>query len=142
MISYYIRKIITIVHCYCLSTRNNIRIRSIKKCLLSKGATITAKGHVELGYFHFANNVLVSSVTPHSHLRMGNNVFINRNTIVACRNEIEIGSDVVIGPNVIIYDHDHNYGPNGRFKENSPEPYKDGKVVIGDNVWIGGGYPS
>lgn len=139
MSSYYLRKIISIISCYCLSLKRNVTVGNIRKCLLSKGAKITARGKVNFGYFHFAENVLVSSATPESELSIGRNSFINRNTIIACRNRISIGDDVVIGPNVIMYDHDHNYGPDGRFKESAPNPYKIGEIVIGNNVWIGGG---
>lgn len=45
----------------------------------------------------------------------------------------------MIGPNVLIYDHDHNYDKHGRKPANVADAYKIGEVVIEDNVWIAGG---
>lgn len=68
-------------------------------------------------------------------LRLGDNVFVNRNTIMVCHKEISVGDGTAIGPNVCIFDHDHRYGPDG-FKT---KEFKDGTVRIGKNVWIGAG---
>ena len=79
------------------------------------------------------------SATKDAVIELGKNVFINRNVIVACRKHIVIGADTVIGPNVVIYDHDHRFDAQGRVKESDPKPYKEGGVIIGNNVWIGAG---
>lgn len=60
---------------------------------------------------------------------------VNSNTIIASLGEITIGKNVSIGPNVCIYDHDHSFGENGKH----PTEYKIGKIIIGNNVWIGAG---
>lgn len=60
------------------------------------------------------------------------NVKINYNCILVCHKYIHIGENTELGPNVLIYDHDHDYrvGLNqGKFKT-SP-------VIIGKNCWIG-----
>ena len=76
-------------------------------------------------YIAVANKGIVS---------IGNNVSINRNTMIICHDSIEIGDHCSIGPNVMIYDHDHNFGANGLEKG-----YKTAPVSIGNNCWIGGG---
>jgi acetyltransferase-like isoleucine patch superfamily enzyme len=75
------------------------------------------------------------SITSSSILKIGNKVFFNRNCIVACRHDIEIGDGCAFGPNVCIYDHDHDFGNEGMISGK----YKYGKVLIGQNCWIGAG---
>lgn len=61
---------------------------------------------------------------------IGKNCFINNNANIVSLNQIFLGDNVSIGPNVVIYDHDHDFKNN--FKEFISEPIK-----IGNNVWIG-----
>lgn len=58
--------------------------------------------------------------------------FLNRYDIIACDSHIKIGKTCRIGPMVMIYDHDHNFGKDG-----AKEGLNAGEVIIGDNVWIG-----
>ena len=51
-----------------------------------------------------------------------------------CREAISIGDNTEFGPNVCIYDHDHDY-KNGL----NNELYKTSPVKIGKNCWIGAG---
>ena len=67
---------------------------------------------------------------------IGDNTSFNVGCIVVSRCRIEIGKNVSLGPNVLIYDHDHimdgNCGTRGT-------GYNLGAVEIGDNTWIGAG---
>ena len=65
---------------------------------------------------------------------IGNNVSLNCQNMIACREKIVIGNDVQFSPNVQIYDHDHDYKTLGGSKAGK---YKTSPVVIGNNVWIG-----
>lgn len=51
---------------------------------------------------------VVISVRDNASLQVGCGVFINRNTIIVARESIRIAEGVTIGPNVCIYDHDHD----------------------------------
>lgn len=51
---------------------------------------------------------VVISVRDNASLQVGRGVFINRNTIIVARESIRISDGVTIGPNVCIYDHDHD----------------------------------
>lgn len=62
---------------------------------------------------------------------LGNNCFINRNATIVSHSRIQIGSKTSIGPNVCIYDHDHDLYNQGKFICED--------VEIGKNVWIGAG---
>ena len=81
------------------------------------------------GRVHSEKNVLLSAKDG-GKLICGN-LYINRNSMIVCRESISIGDGTTIGPNVVIYDHDHNIKESGRLKKE--------KVVIGKNVWIGAG---
>jgi acetyltransferase-like isoleucine patch superfamily enzyme len=65
-------------------------------------------------------------------ISIGNKVFLNSNVSITARQSIYIGDGSVIGPNVVIVDHDHNYRGN-----NLQEEFVSAPVYIGDNVWIG-----
>lgn len=57
---------------------------------------------------------------------------INNGTVITCRDKIVIGNDVLIGPNVMIFDHDHNYKT-----KNVKNEFLTDSIIIEDNVWIG-----
>lgn len=64
-------------------------------------------------------------------IKIGKNCFINSFTCIL--GEIEIGNNVLIGPNVSIIALDHDYSE--QIIKN--KKYIFDKVHIGDNVWIG-----
>lgn len=67
-------------------------------------------------------------------LKIGSSTFFNYNCIVTCHEKVVIGNNVQIGPNVLIYDHDHDFhAENGM----ASAKFKTSPVEIGDNVWIG-----
>ncbi len=63
-------------------------------------------------------------------LLAGNN-YINRNTMIVSKAQITIGEGTTIGPNTVIYDHDHDI-KRGKGFVSAP-------IKIGKNVWIGAG---
>lgn len=65
-------------------------------------------------------------------LTIGDNTFINHNCYIYCHLKITIGKDVQIGPQVFIYDHDHDYLAGLK-----KEQYICSEVVMGDHVWVG-----
>ena len=66
-------------------------------------------------------------------LHIGKDVSFNRNNVVVCMQEISIGDGCAFGPNVVIYDHDHQFSKDGfAVKEFNCSP-----VVIEDDVWVG-----
>lgn len=76
---------------------------------------------------------------------IGNDVVIGMNCTFVDNQEIHIGNRVMIAPNVQIYTASHPVLPQERlienWRENSPTFFHTyaQPVVIGDNVWIGGG---
>lgn len=57
--------------------------------------------------------------------------FINRNSTIVSMSSISIGEHVTIGPNVCIYDHDHNLSKVGN------DPFVSEPITIEDGAWIG-----
>ena len=69
------------------------------------------------------------------NIEVGTNVYFNFNCVVLDVAKVIIGSNVLIGPNVQIYTASHPINVDER---NSGQEF--GKpIVVGDNVWIGGG---
>ena len=62
---------------------------------------------------------------------IGSNCFINRNATIAAHSKITIGKGTSMGPNVCIYDHDHDM--------HNPGSFICQDIEIGKNVWIGAG---
>ena len=55
----------------------------------------------------------VLAVRDNAVLSIGNGCFINHNTIIMSRKSITIEDGVTVGPNVCIYDHDHDLQNRG-----------------------------
>ena len=100
------------------------RFKAMGSCI-----KITKKsGVINLGCsFKAMRNTIIHS--DGGTIEIGNNFFINSNSIIVSRDEIIIGNNVSIGPNVCIYDHNHD---DKRVKNRS-------KIIIEDGVWIGAG---
>jgi acetyltransferase-like isoleucine patch superfamily enzyme len=67
-------------------------------------------------------------------IRMGRNVFINQNCTMYDLGGIDIGDDVMIGPNVSIITSSHPIDPTQRHAVTVGKP-----IVIERNVWIAAG---
>jgi len=67
-------------------------------------------------------------------IRIGRNVFINQNCTMYDLGGIDIGDDVLIGPNVSLITSGHPLDPAERHRSVVAKP-----IVIGKNVWIAAG---
>jgi acetyltransferase-like isoleucine patch superfamily enzyme len=70
-------------------------------------------------------------------IEIGNNVYINRNTILDATKKIFIGSETMIGANCYITDHDHAFQNHPARHTISQLPLSGSDTVIEENVWIG-----
>jgi acetyltransferase-like isoleucine patch superfamily enzyme len=66
------------------------------------------------------------------NIRVGRNVFVNQNCRFNDLGGIDIGDDVMLGPNVSLISSGHPTDPIGRRSGITAEP-----ITIGRNVWIG-----
>lgn len=74
------------------------------------------------------------SVTPGATLSIGDNTALNYNCILVARKSIRIGKNCTFGPNVIVFDHDHDFRGSDVMNGNA---FTEKEIVIGSNVWIG-----
>ena len=67
---------------------------------------------------------------------MGNRIALNGNArIIADFGSIEMGSSILIGPNVVIRSSNHQTGRQG--VPILEQGQTGGRIVVGDDVWIG-----
>lgn len=76
------------------------------------------------------------STNSGGELIIGSNTSLNVGCILTCKHKITIGEKVSVGPNVMIYDHDHIMGKKDGVKNTS---FNLKEIVIGENSWIGAG---
>lgn len=69
-------------------------------------------------------------------IKIGYNVFINRNVNIVARDNIIIGDNVIIGPNTVINSGSHKFDDKKELIRN--QGHKKAPIIIGNNVFIGG----
>ena len=69
------------------------------------------------------------------HIKVGDYFFANFNCVFLDCNYIKMGNYVLLGPNVQMYGAHHPVHAHERIKG----PELASPIIIGDNVWIGGG---
>lgn len=106
-------------------------------CAISPAAELTinaGRGNVVIQNFFRMRSGSHIRVRKGGFFSIGKNVSVNHGCMIVCHEKIVIGNDVQLSPNVLIYDHDHDYKTNGGVKSMR---YITSPVVIGNNVWIG-----
>lgn len=73
-------------------------------------------------------------VRKNGYLKIGSNVTWNYGCMTVSHESIKIGDNAQFGPNVLIYDHDHDFRINGGLNN---KDFITSPVEIGNNVWIG-----
>lgn len=71
------------------------------------------------------------------NLTVGNNVSINRGSVINCGGGVSIGNDVLIGPGAVIYSQNHKYSHQN--EAICKQGYSKKIVVIEDDVWVAAG---
>ena len=113
---------------------NKIELNGLQH--IRRGAKIVIQnGKIHLNRGFIMQKGAYLSAVGGGRISIGEGVFINRNTTVVCRERISIGENTLLGPNCLIYDHDHKFTAKGIV----PGEYKTGAVEIGNNCWIGAG---
>lgn len=106
---------------------NKINVLAI--VFISYKATIrTNLGNIKIGYkTAIRQNTELNA--DGGTITIGKCCFINRNCMIVAHKKIILEDGVTIGPNVCIYDHDHD-GFGG---------YNSASILIKKNTWIGAG---
>jgi acetyltransferase-like isoleucine patch superfamily enzyme len=110
----------------------NIGTHVIIKCLSKKGVVIGDNFTLRDSSKIDCIGVLAD---PSEGLSVGNNVGISENCFIQVRGFLEIGDDVIIGPNSLIITENHNFSDSTTPVRSQGSNRKG--VVIGSNVWIG-----
>ena len=79
----------------------------------------------------FSYNVRIANIEK---IKFGKNIFIGEGTFIRAVGGLDIGNNVIISRNVLLYTNSHNYEGEALPYDNT-HIYK--KVTIEDNVWIG-----
>ena len=80
------------------------------------------------------NSNVILHTTGNGKILIGNGTGIKHRVIIASKNCIRIGRNVMIGPNVCVYDHDHIYKTTQKMMVSG---FLTSPIIIEDNVWIG-----
>lgn len=94
----------------------------------------TGRGEISLGKYVTAHTHVRLIVGENAKLIIDDNVRFNYGCIVTAMKYIHISKNVGFGPNVLIYDHDHDFRVPGGVME---KKFKKGSVTIGEDTWIG-----
>jgi acetyltransferase-like isoleucine patch superfamily enzyme len=102
-------------------------------CAIGKGVRIWGAVRIFIGsYCALFDDVIISGVGT---LRIGDGSSIGHNTVIVCRESIDIGDNVMIAAYCYVLDVDHEFD-----EINVPIP-KQGlrikPVIIGNDVWVG-----
>lgn len=87
----------------------------------------------KFGAFNRGGSIGLQARYKKSIINIGDNVSTNNNIWICAANKIIIGSDTLIGQNVVIMDFD----AHGILPHNRGQIGEIGSVIIGKNVWIG-----
>lgn len=101
---------------------------------ISTKIKIKGQGRIDLGKGISTRRNVEFNSNQGGRIKIGNGAFFNNNCIIASHEKIEIGENCSFGPNVVIYDHDHDFKVSSEKKR---ENYKTSPIKIGNNVWIG-----
>lgn len=131
-----IRKMISLIKLFLVKIRylSKIKFSLNESISLTTTFRIRKKGRVYLGQKVSTRRNVEFNANDNGIIEIGDNSFFNNNCIIASHSKIEIGNDCSFGPNVVIYDHDHDFKTFGGKKEGK---YKTSPIKIGNNVWVG-----
>lgn len=115
---------------------NNFKFGFINICSPFSEVEIQKGGTLEIGEkFRMRSNCHIR-VRRKGDLKIGSNVTWNYGCMAVSHESIKLGDNVQFGPNVLIYDHDHDFRINGGLNN---KDFITSPVEIGENVWIGAG---
>lgn len=133
---------IVLLRTYGVSFQKGLKSNGIPRLFLGRGSKIVIGGNFKMNngkYYNAIGRQQKCIFNIKGKLLIGDNVGMSSTTIV-CRNEIIIGSNVLIGGNTVVYDTDfHSLNPKD-WADSSADKIKAKslKVKIGNNVFIGG----
>lgn len=74
------------------------------------------------------------AVSKKGRFNLGTGASIGEDNHIICHNHISIGNNTLLGPGIMIYDHNHKY----LFETGVDRFHFDvGEVIVGNNSWVG-----
>lgn len=134
-ISLYARCAWTLVRTVFIKIFNFGAFSSSVKEDFSASASISIKngGKMKLGAgIHARRNVVFEA--DGGTLEIGGGCFFNNGSMIVAKKNVSIGSRVSFGPNVLVYDHDHDIHCGEKIHDSG---FVTAAVSIGDDVWVG-----
>lgn len=116
--------------------RHRFRFHFIERFSPNTDIYFLGKGSIILGKAVRAHSNVKLRVVGKGKIIIDDNSSLNYGCMVTARQLIHIEKGVEFGPNVLLYDHDHDFRAIGGLKSNK---YKSGEIIIGENSWIGAG---
>lgn len=117
-----------------LGSGANIGVQVTLRCLSKKGINIGNNFSIRDSSKIDCLGVLSE---PSEGLKIGNNVGISENCFIQIRGFLEIGNDVIFGPNCSVITENHKFDDLNTPVRLQGTTRKG--ILIGDNVWIGAG---
>ena len=119
-----------------LKIRNGGRFHAAFPAIMSPMTEVTVDGKSELRIAKKLkmHNGAKIRVRKGGKLEIGKNFGMSNGCVVTAYDHIKIGDNVMLGPNVLIYDQDHDYQAEGGV---AAMKFKTAPITIGNNVWIG-----
>lgn len=102
----------------------------------STEVTIANRGRIKLGKKVTAHSGVIIKAVSDGEIIIGNQVRFNYGCIVMSQGTIRIKNGVGFGPNVQIFDHDHDYRSKKGVGPGATK-FRTGTIEIGENSWIG-----
>lgn len=136
MIEKILRGIINIIRIGIIRIRcgNTVTIPWIQPMRVKTQLLIQKNTHTAIGHNFKLETDSKIRVIQGGSLTIGNNCFINCGSYITALGKTIIGNNCMFGPNVMIFDHDHDYKSEGGISDGKVTV---GEIIIGDNVWIG-----
>lgn len=114
----------------------NFQFRLIERFSPETEVTIAGKGSIALGGRITAHSGVKIKSVAKGDIVIGNHVRFNYGCIVVSQGRIHIADGVGFGPNVLMFDHDHDYRSREGVGPGATK-FRTGTIEIGENSWIG-----
>ncbi len=135
-ITLYVRSFFTIFHILAAKICNIKGFHSpfIQDFSFSTKISVSG-GKISLGrHIHTKRNVVLEA--DGGEMEIGEGCFFNNGCMLVSKEKITVGKNTSFGPNVLVYDHDHDIHSHLAVHDSG---FVTSPVTIGDDVWIGAG---
>lgn len=135
-LSLYVRSALSLIHIFIVKLCNPRGFLSppVQDFSLTTRICVRGIGTVSLGrHIHTKRNVVLMAADS-ALLEIGDGCFFNNGCMAVAKECISIGKNSAFGPNVMIYDHDHDIHSMQSVHDSG---FVKSPIVIGDNVWVG-----